>query len=76
MPFSPVIINVDESGFIWRPRKNKSKNCMFRKDCPTQPYFGDSTDGNHVYVVAGVTLSRMDLHHFLFRRLSILLKKY
>lgn len=60
-PYPPVIINVDESGFIKRPLKNKSKNCVFRKDCPTQPCFRDSTDGNHVSVVASVTLSGVAL---------------
>lgn len=60
-PYPPIIINVDESGFIRRPCKNKSKNCVFRKDCPCNPCFRDADDGNHVSVVGAVTLSGIAL---------------
>lgn len=56
-----VHILIDESGFIRRPLKNKSKNYVFRKDCPTHPYFSDFTDGNHISVVARVILSGIAL---------------
>ena len=60
-PFPPVIINLDETGFISRPNKNKAKYCVFRKDCNTHPCYSDCNDGYHVSVLAAVTLSGISL---------------
>lgn len=56
-----LIINVDESGFIQRPLKNSSKNCVISRDCSTKPCFREYSDWNHVSVVAAVTLSGIPL---------------
>ena len=60
-PYPPIIINIDETGFISRPCKNKSKYCVFRKDCNTHPCYNDCNDGYHVSVLAAVTLSGISL---------------
>ena len=42
---------MDESGFIQRPYKNTSRNCVYIKTCSVAPCFSDYIDGNHVSVV-------------------------
>ena len=59
--FPPLTINMDESGFIKRPNKDSTKNCVYIKRCPVKPSFRDLNDGNHISVVAGVTLSGIAL---------------
>lgn len=39
---------IDETGFISRPCKNKSKYCVFCKDCNTHPCHNDCNDDYHV----------------------------
>lgn len=56
-----LIINMDESGFIKRPNKNSTKNCICMKNCEVSPSFRDEMDGNHISVVAGVTLAGTSL---------------
>ena len=60
-PYPQIILNMDESGFISRPYKDKKKNCVIRRDCSTHPCFRDSIDGYHISVVAAVTLSGVAL---------------
>lgn len=55
--FPDLIINMDESGFIRRPEMNSVKNCICLNNCPVHPTFREENDGNHISVVAAVTLS-------------------
>ena len=52
-----LILNMDESGFSQRPNKNATKNCICIKSCKVPPTFRDDRDGNHISIVASVTLS-------------------
>lgn len=60
-----LIINMDESGFVQRPLKNTTKNCICFKDCPVKPSFRDASDGNYISIVAAVTLSGRSLKSLL-----------
>lgn len=60
-----LTINMDESGFIKRPNKNSTKNCICMKKCCVPPTFRDEVDGNHVSIVASVTLSGKSLQPLL-----------
>lgn len=51
-----LIINLDESGFIIRPDKDTKRNCVVINGCNAKPSFRDEIDGNHVSIVAGVTM--------------------
>ena len=55
--YPQLIVNVDESGFVQRPNKNTTRNCICLKSCHVAPSFLDENDSNHISIVAGVTLS-------------------
>ena len=56
-----LVLNMDESGFIKRPDKDSLKNCICFNDCTVKPTFREDNDGNHISVVAAVTLSGIAL---------------
>lgn len=60
-PVPSVIINLDETGFIKRPYKNAYRNCVYVKHCSIEPRFVDYKDGNHISVVAAISLSNNQL---------------
>lgn len=55
--YPQLIVNVDESGFVQRPNKNTTRNCICIKSCSVAPSFIDDSDSNHISIVAAVTLS-------------------
>lgn len=59
--YPQLIVNMDESGFIQRPNKNTTRNCICIKKCPVAPSFLDESDSNHISIVVGVTLSGQTL---------------
>lgn len=61
-----IVINVDESGFLMKPDKNTTHNCVCIRNFPVTPYFKDEMDGNQISIVPAVTLSGKTLRPFLF----------
>ena len=55
------VVNMDESGFVQRPNKNTTRNCICIKRCPVTPSFIDENDSCHISIVAAVTLNGQSL---------------
>ena len=51
-----LIINMDESGFISRPQKDKCQNCCYLKDCPVTSTFREERNSSHISIVGAVSI--------------------
>lgn len=56
-----LILNIYESDFSQSPDKNSTNNCFCIKSCNVPPNIRDYRDGNHISIVASVTLSGKSL---------------